>query len=255
MMSAAKSISAKSAQPSSGCPVILYHAIGSGALVGESLAAQTAARAAEVPASAPERGAGKVADPAPTRLEISQEDDAASEQTLRRAARAIPDGIERFQDEIGDGTLTLTGCALFDPEGRPTQSFVAGESIRAGVTFVARQDFEADRLVAGYQIRDRFNNVVAADTSVNSGVKLPALRAGGRYALLIAFRGRLGQGKYLLDFGLGSDRDHADSARHYHHRIGGIAAFQVDWFGRQVTFQGICDLGARFSPVQPVGSL
>ncbi len=223
----------------------VYHAISSGALAGPSLAGALAARAAEaVPPPGDDAGTGLPV------TEIGPEGAASPEVTLQRAAGAIPQGIERFQDEIGDGTLTLTGCTLFDLEGHPTRNFAAGESIRVGVTFVPRQDFAAAEVLAGFQIRDRFNNVVAAGTSLNSGVEIPALRAGQRHVVLLSFRGRLGSGKYLMDFGLGRDPDHADSARHYFHRIGGIAAFQVEWFGRKVTFQGICDLDARFSPVQ-----
>ncbi len=223
----------------------VYHAVSSGALTGKSLAHAVAAQTIAAPASsaAPD-------EPAQPATEIGPEDATFSELTLERAATAVPQGLGRFQDEIGDGTLRLTGCALFDLEGRPAQTFPTGESIRVGVSFVPRQDFPADHLIAGFQVRDRFNNVVAAGTSLNSGVELPAVRADQRYVLMLALRGRLGPGKYLLDFGLGSAPDHADSPRHYHHRVGGIAAFGVDWFGRKVTFQGICDLGARFSSAQ-----
>ncbi len=225
----------------------VYHAISSGALVGKDLAAAQPADPA--PAETP----GTDGD-APPGTEIGREGSASPERTLERAASAIPDGIERFQDEIGDGSLTLTGCALFDQEGRPAQNFMAGESIRVGVVFVPKQDFAADALIAGFQVRDRYNNVVAAGTSQNGGLLLPAMRAGERQVVLLALRGRLGHGKYLLDFGLGSDPDHAESPRHYHHRIGGIAAFQIEWFGRKVTFQGVCDLGAQFSASPPAKS-
>lgn len=218
----------------------VYHAIGSGALAGKSLAGAGTALAPAAPAATDE-------DALPP-TEIGRVDAASAELTLERVGRAVPDGIARFQDEIGDGTLKLTGCALFDQEGRPAPNFHAGDSIRAGIAFVPARDFPAAALIACFQVRDRFNNVVAAGTSLNCGVEMPAVRQGQRYVQLIELCGRLGPGKYLLDFGLGSDPDHADSARHYHHRVGGIAAFQVDWFGRRVTFQGICDLSAQFTP-------
>ena len=218
----------------------VYHAINSGALTGKHLASA-------VPA--PPAGAEAEEAALPT-TEIGRDDADSAELTLERVAGAVPDGIERFQDEIGDGTLTLVGCTLFDSEGRPGNAFAAGESIRIGIAFVAGQDYPAGQLIGGFQVRDRFNNVVAAGTSLNGGVDLPALRRDHRYVLMMKLRGRLGPGAYLLDFGLGSEPDHADSARHYHHRIGGIAAFKVEWFGRKVTFQGICDLSAQFSSVQ-----
>ena len=219
----------------------VYHAVSSGARAGKDLAPVAAA-----PDDAPSAGEAET----PSAAGIGREGTEAAELTLERVARAVPDGIAQFQDEIGDGTLTLSGCVLFDQEGQPGSSFAAGESIRAGVAFVPKQDFPADQLIGGFQVRDRFNNVVTAGTSVNGGTVLPALRGGHRYVLLIRLQGRLGPGKYLLDFGLGSEPDHADSARHYHHRIGGIAAFEVSWFGQKVTFQGICDLDARFSMAQ-----
>ncbi len=228
----------------------VYHAVSSGALVGKELAG--AAVAAVVDAApmveTPDAPAAEAALPV---TEIGREDALTPEQALERAAGAVTRGIGQFQDEIGDGTLTLNGCTLFDHEGRPEQNFMAGESIRVGVAFTPGRDFAAGELIAGFQVRDRFNNVVAAGTSLNAGVKLPDVRAGQRYVVLLGLSGRLGQGKYLLDFGLGSDPDHADSARHYHHRIGGIAAFQIGWFGRPCTFQGLCDLDARFTSASP----
>ena len=220
----------------------VYHAVSSGALAGKDLAQAVSAQ------EAAESAGDQTAVPAATG--IGREGTESTELTLERVARAVPDGIERFQDEIGDGTLTVTGCALFDREGQPGSTFAAGESIRVGVAFVPKQDFPAEQLIGGFQVRDRFNNVVTAGTSVNRGADLPALRAGHRYVILMKLQGRLGPGKYLLDFGLGSGADHADSAKHYHHRIGGIATFEVSWFGQKVTFQGICDLDAQFSPVQ-----
>ncbi len=220
----------------------VYHAVSSGAFAGKDVANATVAA---TPVGTDEAADG---ESLPV-TEIGPEDGVAPELTLERAAGAVAHGIERFQDEIGDGTLTINGCTLFDQEGRPGQNFMAGESVRVGVAFVPGRDFAAGELIAGFQVRDRFNNVVAAGTSLNGGVELPAVRAGQRYVVMLGLRGRLGQGTYLLDFGLGSDPDHADSARHYHHRIGGIAAFQVEWFGRPVKFQGVCDLGARFSSV------
>ena len=221
----------------------VYHAVSSGALAGKDLA-QAA------PAGAMDETSEAAADGAATETGIGREGEEPAERTLERVARAVPDGIERFQDEIGDGTLKLTGCTLFDLEGQAGGSFAAGESIRAGIAFVPGEDFPAGQLIGGFQVRDRFNNVVTAGTTLNAGVDLPAVRRGHRYVLLMRLQGRLGPGKYLLDFGLGSEPDHADSARHYHHRIGGIAAFDVSWFGQKVFFQGICDVGAQFSTVQ-----
>ena len=220
----------------------VYHAINSGALAGKDLASVVAARAADLPLPADEE------ETAAAFQETGEEGAGSPEPTLERLAAAVPDGLGRFQDEIGDGTLALTGCVLFDSAGHPAQSFTVGETIRAGVAFVPAQDFPARQLIAGFQVRDRFNNVIAAGTSLNREVEFAGVRAGQRYVLSLELGGRLGPGKYLLDFGLGSGPDHADSARHYHHRVGGIAAFQVDWFGRRVTFQGLCDLDARFSP-------
>ena len=184
---------------------------------------------------------------------IGVEGEESAEKTLERVFAAVPRGLGTIQDEIGDGDLRITGCAVFDQAGRRGETFQAGESLRVGFSFEPTRDFAAGELVGSFQVRDRFNNVVGAGNTQHRRQVLPALAAGRRYALLLRLAGRLGSGAYLLDFGLGQNPDHAGNPEHYHHRIGGIAAFHLGWHGEPVLFQGTCDLGGEFSAVRSVG--
>ena len=100
----------------------------------------------------------------------------------------------------------------------------------------------------GFAIRDKFNNVVAARTSVNQGMEIGPVRRNGFYAEFFNLAGRLGSGEYLLDIGLGSAPDVAGSPTAAYHRIGGVTSFSVVWGDRNVAFQGICDLEGTFEP-------
>ena len=105
-------------------------------------------------------------------------------------------------------------------------------------------------MLVGFAIRDKFNNVVTARTSVNQGLTLAPLQGNRLYTTFLTLDGRLGAGEYLLDFGLGSLPDAAGSPTSYYHRVGGITSFGVSWDRRAVKFQGICDVGGTFEPPQ-----
>ena len=162
----------------------------------------------------------------------------------------IPQGFSQIQDEIGTRELVITGCGLFNPAGQPCHEFTPGEPIRVGLTFRSRAD--VDDLMLGFAIRDKFNNVVSAGTSINQGLEIAPVRKNGFYAVFLTLAGRLGAGEYLLDLGLGSLPDVAGSPTSSYHRIGGATAFSVSWGRRNVTYQGICDLDAAFEAPRPV---
>ncbi len=170
--------------------------------------------------------------------EEEDDDDATGEAAL------IPQGLGQIQDEIGNREVVITGCQLFNAAGKPCREFTPGDPIRAGFTFRSRVD--AHDVLVGFAIRDKFDNVVAAQTSVNQHLTLPSLHKNRLYVMFLTLAGRLGAGEYLLDFGLGSLPDAAGSPTSYYHRIGGVASFGVSWDRRPVTFQGICDLDAEF---------
>ena len=111
---------------------------------------------------------------------------------------------------------------------------------------------ETDDILIGFAIRDKFNNVVTARTNVNQGLALIPLEKGRLYAVFLTLAGRLGAGEYLLDFGLGSLPNAAGSPTSIYHRVGGITSFSVAWHGKDVAFQGICDLCTDFSGIEPV---
>ena len=126
----------------------VYHAISSGAQVGKGLAAAQPAEAR------PWRRPPVANGTALPSTEIGREGSASPERTLERAARAIPHGIERFQDEIGDGTLTLKSAARSSTaRAVRRRAYLAGESIRIGLSFVPRQDFAAAAVIAGFQLQ------------------------------------------------------------------------------------------------------
>jgi lipopolysaccharide transport system ATP-binding protein len=160
----------------------------------------------------------------------------------------IPQGLGQIQDEIGDGEIVITGGILFNDTGKPCRDFTAGEPIHAGFSFRSRVDI--NDILVGFAIRDRFNNVITAQTSVNQGLEIASLKKNRLYTVYLTLAGRLGAGEYLMDFGLGSHPNEAGSPTSYYHRIGGIAAFSIGWHGETVTFQGFCDVGAEFSGVE-----
>ena len=184
---------------------------------------------------------------APTDVEAAAP---AAEAETRADRPPVPQGLGQIQDEIGTREILITGCGLFDATGHPCREFAPGDPIRAGFTFRSHLDL-AD-VVIGFAIRDRFNNVVTARTNVNQGLETVALEANRFYAVFLTLAGRLGQGEYLLDFGLGSLPSAAGSPTAIYHRVGGIAAFSVSWGGRHVDFQGICDLCTDFSGIEAV---
>ncbi len=152
--------------------------------------------------------------------------------------------LGQIEDQIGSREIVITGCGLFNAQNQPCRDFVVGETIRAG--FSLRSDINAEDLLAGFVIRDRYGNAVSALTTANQRLALPPVRRGGKYTIFLSVPGRLGQGEYLLDFGVGGQPDPGGSPGHHYHRIGGIASFTVAWQGREVTFKGLCDLGAAF---------
>jgi lipopolysaccharide transport system ATP-binding protein len=171
-------------------------------------------------------------------------------------ASLIPQGLGQIQDEIGTREIVITGCELFNAAGKPCHEFTPGEPIRAGFTFRSRQPIQ--ELMIGFAIRDKFNNVVSARTSVNQGLQIAPLEEDRLYAVFLTLQGRLGAGEYLLDLGLGCMPDTAGSPTSSYHRVGGITFFGVSWDRRDVKFQGICDLDGTFelppslqSPVAP----
>ena len=176
------------------------------------------------------------------------EEDAAVDP--RAGELAIPQGLGRVQDEIGNRDIVITGCELFNADGLPCHEFTPGEPIRAGFTFRCRVDVR-DALL-GFAIRDKLNNVVAARTNVNQALEIGTLRKNVLYAVYLDLAGRLGTGEYLLDFGLGSVPDAAGSPTSYYHRVGGITSFGLSWDRRNVAFQGICDVDGVFEPPRPV---
>lgn len=161
----------------------------------------------------------------------------------KEAVMTLPP-LGRIQDEIGSREILVNGCGLFNERGVACRDFIIGETIHAGFSF--RSEIDAEGVLAGFVIRDRYNNAVTALTTVNQGLELPPIKAGGVYTLFLSVPGRLSMGEYLLDFGVGGQPDASGSPEHHFHRVGGIAAFSVMRRERAVTFQGICNLGAEF---------
>ena len=167
-----------------------------------------------------------------------------AEASIADDATLVPQGLGQIQDEIGTREIVITGCEMFNAAGKPCHDFTPGEPIRAGFTFRSRAPIE--ELMIGFAIRDKFNNVVSARTSVNQGLQIAPLEEDRLYAVFLTLQGRLGSGEYLLDLGLGSMPDASGSPTSSYHRVGGITYFGVNWDRRDVKFQGICDLDGTF---------
>ena len=152
--------------------------------------------------------------------------------------------LGQIGDEIGSREIVITGCGLFNDQGQPCRDFAVGESIHVGFSF--RSQIDVDEIMAGFIIRDRFNNPVTGLSTANQRLDIPRISKGATSTLLLTLPGRLGQGEYLLDFGIGALPDLVGSPQHHYHRVGGIAAFTVAWNDRAVRFKGMCDIGAEF---------
>lgn len=161
----------------------------------------------------------------------------------KEAAMTLPP-LGRIQDEIGSREIVVNGCGLFDDRGAACRDFALGETIHAG--FSLRSEIAAEGVLAGFVIRDRYNNTVTALTTANQGLEGLAVKAGETYTIFLSVPGRLGVGEYLLDFGVGARPDGAGSPECHYHRVGGIASFSVLRPPSVVTFQGICNLGSEF---------
>ncbi len=173
-----------------------------------------------------------------------------AEQDREAAAPRIPQGLGQIQDEIGTREAVITGCEIFDVAGRACHEFTPGDAIRVGYTIQSHVDL--DHLLLGYAVRDKFNNIVSAGTSLNRGIASVSLRRGQVYVVYLTLAGRLGAGEYLLDLGVGREPDAAGSPTSSCHRVGGISYFGISWGQQDVAFQGICDLDAAFEEPQPV---
>ncbi len=191
-----------------------------------------------------DEGGSDAADP----LAVGGDEDSGmtsfEEQDREAAAPPIPQGLGQIQDEIGSREAVITGCEVFNPAGGVCHEFTPGDAIRVGFTIQSHANL--DEVLLGYAIRDKFNNIVSASTSVNRGLRDISLRRDGLYTVYLTLAGRLGAGEYLLDLGVGSQPDAAGSPTSSYHRVGGITYFGVSWGRRDVVFQGICDLDATF---------
>ncbi len=164
----------------------------------------------------------------------------------------VPRTLSSHQDQIGDGTAEILGAECFDSRGRAARSFRQGDTIRFGFRFAARRAL--DDGMAGFSVRDRYNNIITAISTLHHGDELFRLEPGAERLLYLELPARLAPGDYLLDFGVGGGRGRAGQALHHYHRVGGILAFSVaEPPEAQAAFLGLCDVGARFSWERPVG--
>lgn len=161
----------------------------------------------------------------------------------------VPRTLGAIQDQIGDREVEVLGAASFDAAGQPVGVFDAGAPIVLGFRLRARE--AVDDLLVGYALRDRLDNVLGALTTDNEGQERRSLAAGEEVVIYLKLEGRLGGGAYLVDFGVGGGTGPAGQAGRHYHRVGGILAFNVVQRPEAVRFQGLCDLGGRFSADTP----
>ena len=179
---------------------------------------------------------GEPTTPEVAALEEEKDEDTASAMELSP--------IGQFEDQIGSREIVVTGYGLFNQKGEARRDFLVGEPIHAGFSF--RSQIDAAGVLAGFVIRDRYGNAVTALTTANQQLDPLSVRRGKTYRVFLTLLGRLGQGEYLLDFGIGGQSNLVGSPDLHYHRIGGIATFTVGWHDREIYFQGMCDVGAEF---------
>ena len=156
------------------------------------------------------------------------------------------DWLERnwdSQDEIGSGEADITGFRILDPKGRPTQSFLVGETIRFQVRVRANEEIHEANLA--FQIVDRHSKAIYGLNSRLQEDLTKGLNTGQCGMFDVEMEGLLGFGDFMIDVAIvAGDRGDGAPAHHYH-RIGGIAHFSVRHPNMQPEFLGAANLKAK----------
>ncbi|HVS51479.1 MAG TPA: ABC transporter ATP-binding protein [Opitutaceae bacterium] len=146
--------------------------------------------------------------------------------------------------EVGSKEAEIVCCRLTDSHGHERAAFELGEEIK--LELYARSRAALDRLVVGFEIANRHNQVAYGATSIHLGAGYQSADAAQLKRYTFAFRAGLGGGDYLIDAALGWG-DRGDGApEQLLHRVSRIATLSIRHPGLRPNFFGAADLHAHF---------
>jgi lipopolysaccharide transport system ATP-binding protein len=145
--------------------------------------------------------------------------------------------------EVGSREIEIVHCRLVDARDHECAIFDLGSNVR--LEFYVRAKVAIDRVMLGFELSDRHNQVIYGVTTIHLGIDSRSVQPGRLYRYVCAFKAAMGAGEYLVDVALGWG-DRGDGApQQLIHRITGVTAFAVRHVGLRPSFFGAADLGAR----------
>jgi ABC-type polysaccharide/polyol phosphate transport system ATPase subunit len=165
-----------------------------------------------------------------------------------RSAVALPPGAHErnwsSNQEVGSREAEIVCCRLVDGHGHERAVFELGEEVK--LELYARSRAALNRVVIGFEIANRHNQVAYGATSIHLGAGDQSIANGQLKRYTFAFRAGLGAGDYLIDAAVGWG-DRGDGApEQLLHRVSRIATLSVRHPGPRPGFFGAGDLHAHF---------
>jgi lipopolysaccharide transport system ATP-binding protein len=125
----------------------------------------------------------------------------------------------------GTGEATLAGVVLTDTDGQPLELVRVGQQVQLHISVDAHAPIED--LTVGYQIKDRFGQVIFGVNSYLMNRPIADVKPGERIELTYAFDAKLGEGNFSIAIALHSGLVHIGSNYAWHDRA---LIFQVQNF-------------------------
>jgi ABC-type polysaccharide/polyol phosphate transport system ATPase subunit len=151
----------------------------------------------------------------------------------RAAARARQTG--GHEREWGTGEASIQTVITEDADGRPADTFQAGDTLRCRIRYQAHQRIENP--VFGFAVADASARVVFGSNTQIGGVNIPAIEGEGEITLVLQDI-PFGSGNYLLSFSL-----HSADHRTNYHRLDHYFSISVV---NPDSFEGVCRIPTRW---------
>lgn len=179
---------------------------------------------------------------APPAGQVSLADTNAASQVV------LPAGaVERnwpATQEVGSREMEIVHCRVLNAMGVPCTSFELGEPVR--LELYLRSKIPLDRLVVGFELANRHNQVAYGVTTAHLGAVLSPVDRNCLYRYTFTFDAMMGAGDYLIDVAVGRG-DRGDGApEQLLHRVARIEAISLRHPEFRPRFFGVADLRARF---------
>ena len=147
--------------------------------------------------------------------------------------------------EVGSREVEIVYCRLLDAQGRDCAMFDLGSEVR--LEFYARAKTPVDRVMLGFEVANRHNQVIYGVTTIHLGLESTNVSGGELHRYVCVFKAAMGAGEYLVDVALGWGDRGDGAAEHLIHRVTGIVSFAVRHSGLRPCFFGAADLDARIT--------